>query len=76
MNYFHIDRDGTTEFKLGPFYGSSYSQIEYDPEDEGLYDISAGFTDFYLDVPFLGLYHLGLGSGPTGNRFQFRRLEY
>ena len=75
MNYYHVDQDGTVEFKLGPLYVSSYSQIEYDEDDGIAYDISAGFTDIYLDLPYLGLYHIGLNSGPVGNRFQFRRLE-
>jgi len=75
MNSFYIDRDGSLRLKLGPLEISSYSQLEYE-EDDVEFDVACGFTDIYLDVYGLGLYHIGLGSGPTGSRFQFSRLEY
>lgn len=64
MNYYRTDNDGSLEFKLGPVYFASFSQVEYDEQaDHGDIGLSQGFCDIYLDLGSHGQLHLGLGTG-------------
>lgn len=75
MNYFHVDRDGSVDLKLGPLYFSSCSQIQYDEElDHGDLGFSQGFCDIHLDLPGIGLFHAGFGTGLGGTNV-FERLN-
>ena len=71
-NYFHVSVDGSVEARLGPLYYASYSKIE--PVEGDLSYLSQGFTDIYLDLPGIGLFHVGLGSG-IGNTNVFEKLD-
>ena len=67
MNYYNVDTDGSLEFKLGPVYFASFSQVEYDEQaDHGDIGLSQGFCDVYLDLGTRGQLHLGLGTGLGG----------
>lgn len=71
-NYFHIDDDGSLELRLGPLYVTSMSQLEPLPDEELYY--SFGFFDVYLDLPRMGLFHLGMGSN-IKSRVVFEKLD-